>query len=120
MNLVTTYAQKAQKTAMKGTQMIRKVVALCASKASPFDITSVKASKKTRTPIAMAQQVIMTSNEVVDCALIIVALHEVNGEMSAIKLVIEPTLHAVEGADMLVTGFCEAVRFTYHQNSALP
>jgi hypothetical protein len=52
---------------MEGTQMIRKVVALCASQASPFDITSVKASKKTRTPIAMAQQVMKTPNEVVDC-----------------------------------------------------
>jgi hypothetical protein len=51
-------------------------------KASPFGITSVKASKKTRAPIAMAQQVIMTSNEVVDCALIIVAL-EVNSDIVA-------------------------------------
>lgn len=87
MNLATTYAKKAQKTAMKGTHMIPKVVALCASQASPFDITSDKASKKTRTPIAMAQQVIITSNEVVDCTLIIVALHEVNVEISAIKLI---------------------------------
>jgi hypothetical protein len=87
MNLVTTYAKKAQKTAMKGTQMICKVVALCASQASPFDITSVKASKKTRAPIAMAQQAIMTLNEIGDCILIIVALYEVNVGISAIKLI---------------------------------
>jgi hypothetical protein len=67
--------------------MIPKVVALRASQASPCDITSVKESKKTRTPIAMAQQVIMTLNEVGDCTLIIVALHEANVEISAIELI---------------------------------
>ncbi len=67
--------------------MIRKAAALCASQASPFDFISVRASKKTRAPVATAQQIRMTPNEVVDCTLIIVALHEANVEISAIKLI---------------------------------
>jgi hypothetical protein len=35
----------------------------------------------------MAQQAIMTLNEIGDCILIIVALYEVNVEISAIKLI---------------------------------
>jgi hypothetical protein len=65
--------------------MIRKAAALRASKASPFDFISVRASRKTRAPVAIAQHTRMTLNEVVDCTLIIVALHEVNVERSAIK-----------------------------------
>ena len=72
---------------MRGTQMIRKAAALCASLASPFDFISVRASKKTRAPVAIAQQIKMTPIEVVDCTLIIVALHEVNVEISAINLI---------------------------------
>ena len=70
---------------MRGTQIIRNAVVLRPFVESPFDITSVTASKKTRTAIAMAQQAITTLDVVVDDRLIIVALHEVN--VSAIILV---------------------------------
>jgi hypothetical protein len=75
---------------MRGTYMTRKAAALCSFHESLFDITSFKTSKKIRTPIAIAQQVMMTlsviADEVVDVRLLILELLEVNVDISDIIL----------------------------------
>jgi hypothetical protein len=84
------YTKKAQNVATSGTYIIRKAEALCAFQESLLDITSFKASKKIRTPIAIAQQVKMTlidiADEVVDVRLLKDELLEVNVEIRTIIL----------------------------------
>lgn len=63
---------------MRGTHIAPNQVVLRLFGESPFDSTSITASKKTRTAIAIALQAILTLNEVVDDRLIKVALHETN------------------------------------------
>lgn len=76
---------------MRGTYITRKAAALCAFQEPLLDITSFKASKKIRTPIAIAQQVRMIlsdiAEEVVDERLLIDELLEVNVEISDIILI---------------------------------
>jgi hypothetical protein len=90
------YTKKAQNVATSGTYMIRKAEALRAFQELLLDITSFKASKKIRTPIAIAQQVKMTlidiADEVVDVRLLMDELLEVNVEISAIMLLLCFTL----------------------------
>ena len=84
------YTKKAQNVATSGTYMIRKAEALRSFHELLFDDTSFKASKKIRTPIAIAQQVKMTlidiADEVVDVRLLIEELLEVNVEIRTIML----------------------------------
>ncbi len=90
------YTKKAQNVTMSGTYMIRKAEALRAFQELLFDITSFKASKKIRTPIAIAQQVKMTlsdiADDVVDVRLLMDELLEVNVEISTIILLLCFTL----------------------------
>jgi hypothetical protein len=79
--------KKAQNVKMRGTYMTRKAAALCAFQESLLDITSFKASKKIRTPIVIAQQVIMTLSsidEVVDVRPLKDELLELNVDISVI------------------------------------
>ena len=84
------YTKKAQNVASRGTIIIRKAEALRAFQELLLDFTSFKASKKIRTPIAIAQQVKMTlidiADEVVDVRLLIEELLEVNVEIRTIML----------------------------------
>ena len=84
------YTKKAQNVASSGTIIIRKAEALRAFQVLLLDITSFKASKKIRTPIAIAQQVKMRlsdiAEEVVDVRLLMDELLEVNVEISTIIL----------------------------------
>jgi len=72
---------------MRGTYMTRKAAAFCAFQESLLDITSFKASKKIRTPIAIAQHIIMTLrsiDEVVDVRLLNDELLELSVDISVI------------------------------------
>jgi len=86
------YTKKAQNVATSGTYIIRKAEALCAFQESLLDFTSFKASRKIRTPIAIAQQLKMTlsdiADEVVDVRLLMDELLEVNVEISTIILLL--------------------------------
>ncbi|MGZ4924057.1 MAG: hypothetical protein ACXV5H_08880 [Halobacteriota archaeon] len=90
------YTKKAQNVATSGIYMIRKAEAFCAFQELLLDITSFKASKKIRVPIAIAQQDKMTlsdiADEVVDVRLVIDELLEVNVEISTIILLLCFTL----------------------------
>lgn len=85
-NCLTTTTKKAKNTATSGTQMARNAAVLRFVEDSAFDITSVTASKKTSTAIAIAQQALTTLNEAVEGRPIIVALHAPN--VSAITLIL--------------------------------
>jgi hypothetical protein len=86
------YTKKAQNVATSGTYIIRKAEAFSAFQESLLDLTSFKASKKIRTPIAIAQEVKMTlsdiADEVVDVRLPMDELLEVNVEIRTIMLLL--------------------------------